>query len=337
MRRALSLLIALTAAMLAVHVPVATAATSVGFEPRSVLGPGIPRDGSSDQNVVELGQVSLPMTSTQTAYVVSVMRVNSATVRTLFDNEVVCTWAGGSKNMVMGQNVYKKGGSQPEWEDVTLTTRFLVHPGVAAEVTCTAYIRTASLGWDNSTVQLVGGSMRFADTSVDNNTRGEPIQKSTSQGVIHLNSGNTVAREPLLPTFDLAPGFKGLSVFGDNEYMVCHPGAECDKSKSSKARFTLFVNQWKADGSLCHQDSSASATLDVPYYVHHIVVPLNKPNFEVRTGDGCIPRFNAYVLVQWLGGETGGIQGTALNLTDSRRSTTTHDSDMSHVFAVPYK
>ncbi|PWK87051.1 hypothetical protein C8D88_104212 [Lentzea atacamensis] len=338
MRRALSLLAVLTTALVAVvHVPTAAASTSVGFEPRSVLGPGVPRDGSSDQNVVELGQVSLRMSSTQTAYIVSVMRVNSATIRTLFDNEVVCRWAGGSKNMVMGQNVYKKGGTQPEWEDVTLTTRFLVHPGVAADVTCTAYLRTASLGYENSTVYLAGGSMRFANTSVENDTRGEALQKSTSQGVIHLNTSNPDAREPLLPMFDLAPGVKGLSVFGDNEYMVCHPNSSCDKAKSSRARFTLLVNQWKADGSVCHQDSSASATVDVPYYVHHIVVPLHKPNFEVRTGDGCIPRVNAYVRVQWLGGETGGIQGTALNLTDSRGSTSTHDSDMSHIFAVPYR
>ncbi|MFI6095845.1 hypothetical protein ACIA8G_09855 [Lentzea sp. NPDC051213] len=338
MRRALSVLASLAIVLLALHVPTATAATSVNFEPRTVLGPGIPRDGSpSEQNVVELGQVSLRMTSTQTAYVVAVMRVNSATIRTLFDNEIVCRWPGGSKNMVLGQNVYHKGSGSPQWEDVSLTTRYLVQPGVDATVTCTAYLRTASLGWDDSTVALVGGSLKFADTSVANDTSGAEIQKSVSQGVIHLNADNADAREPALPTFDLAPGFKGLSVFGDNEYLICHPGSACDKSKTSKARFTLFVNQWKADGTVCHSDSSTSATVDVPYYVHHLVVPLHKQNFEVRTGSGCIPRFNAYVLVQWLGGETGGIQGTAHNLTDSRGSASRHVSDMSHVFAVPYK
>ncbi|MGH3655727.1 MAG: hypothetical protein ACRDUA_03620, partial [Micromonosporaceae bacterium] len=73
----------------------AVAATSVTFTPRTVLGPGVPHDGGTDQNVVALGTISLTMTSTQTAYVVSVMRVNSATIRTLFDNEVVCKGPGG--------------------------------------------------------------------------------------------------------------------------------------------------------------------------------------------------------------------------------------------------
>ena len=337
MRRALSVLAVLITATLAVHVPTAAAATSVEFTAQNVVGPGIPTDGSSDQNVVELGRVSLRMSSAQTAYVVSVMRVNSVTIRSLFDNEVVCRWAGGSKNMVMGQNVHHKGSGHPEYEDTTLTTRFLVHPGVDADVTCTAYIRTASLGWNDSSMRLVGGSLRFADTSIDNAADGEPVQKSTSQGVIHLDGSNVDAQDPALREFDLAPGFKGLSVFGDTEYMVCHPGSGCDKAKSSKARFTLVVNQWKADGSLCHRDSTTSVTLDVPYYVHHAVVPLHKRDFLIRADSGCVPRFDAHVLVEWLGGETGGIQGTALNLTDSRGSAATHDSDMSHIFAVPYK
>lgn len=337
MRKTLSLIAGMAMMMLVVAVSPAAAATSVTFQPRSVLGPGIPRDGSSDQNVVALGSISLDMSSTQTAYVVSVMRVNSATIRTLFDNEIVCKWAGGSKNMVMGQNVYHKGSGSPQWEDVTLTTRYLVHPGVAGVVTCTAFIRTASLGWDNSTVNLAGGSLRFADFSVDNTTAGGPIQGSVPRGVLNLNSSNPIVRQPATPIFDTAAGFTGLSVFGDTEYMICHPGSACDKSGSSTARFTLFVNQWKADGTVCHSDSSTSVTKTVPYYVHHIYVPLNKPDFQIRTDSGCIPRFNAYVLVQWQSGQTGGVQGTAAGLTDSRQSTTKHDSDMSHVYAVPFK
>ncbi|MBP2327965.1 hypothetical protein JOF56_008350 [Kibdelosporangium banguiense] len=327
----------MTMIMLVVLVSPATAATSVTFQPRTVLGPGVPQDGSNDQNIVALGSISLDMSSTQTAYVVSVMRVNSATIRTLFDNEIVCKWAGGSKNMVMGQNVYQKGGGNPQWEDVTLTTRYLVHPGVTGVVTCTAYIRTASLGYDDSTVDLVGGSLRFADVSVDNTAAGEPIQSSVPRGLLNVNSATPIVRQPAMPMFDTAAGFSGLSVFGDTEYMVCHPGSSCDKSGSSTARFTLFVNQWKADGTVCHSDSSASVTKAVPYYVHHIFVPLNKPDFQVRTDSGCIPRFNAYVLVEWLSGETGAVQGTAVGLTDSRGSATKHNSDMSHVFAVAYK
>ncbi len=299
MRKVLSLIAAMTMALVVVHVPQASAATSVTFTPQTVLGPGIPRDGSkSEQNVVALGSVTLNMTSTQTAYVVSVMRVNNATIRTLFDNEIVCKWAGGSKDMVLGQNVYHKGSGSPQWEDTSLTTRYLVHPGVTGTVTCTAYIRTASLGYDNSMVRLVSGSLWFADTSVDNTTTGEPAQASTARGVHNVNAAGPILRDPALPTFDLAPGFKGLSVFGDNEYMICHPNGPCDKNGSSRASFTLYVNQWKADGTLCHSDNSTSETLTVPYYVHHVSVPLHKPDFQVRTGNGCITRFNAYVMVR---------------------------------------
>lgn len=95
------------------------------------------------------------MSATQTAQVVAVMRVNDATIRTLFDNEIVCRWAGGSKNTVLGENVYQKASGKPQYEDITLTAGRLVHPGVATRVTCTAFIRTASLGWDDSTTRAV--------------------------------------------------------------------------------------------------------------------------------------------------------------------------------------
>lgn len=314
----------------------ANAATSVTFTPRTVLGPGVPPSGS-DQNVVPLGTVSLSLTSTQTAYVVSIMRVNSATIRTLFDNEVVCNGPGGwSKNMVIGQNVYHTGSGSPQWEDITLTTRFLVHPGSAGTVTCTAQIRTASLGYDDSTVRLVSGSLRFTDQSVDNAVTGAALQQGVPSGLYKVDAATRTVRLPTLDMFDIRSGFTGLSVFGDTEYMVCHPSTACNKYGTSTARFTLFVNQWKSDGTLCHTDASATVTRTVPYWVHHIFVPLNKANFGVHTGNGCIPRFNAYVKVDWLSGESGAVQGTAVGLTDSRGSTTKHDSDMSHLFAVPY-
>ncbi|CCH32088.1 hypothetical protein ABZ816_26345 [Actinosynnema sp. NPDC047251] len=328
--------VVLSLALLGFTAPQASAATHDDFTPVTVLGPGVPPDGSSDQNVVALGTVTLSMSSTQTAYVVSVMRVNSATLRTLVDNEVVCKWAGGSKNMVVGQNVYKQGGGNAQWEDISLTTRYLLHPGVATNVTCTTYIRTASLGFDDSTVRVVSGYLRFADTSVANNTAGTAIQNSVPPGLRRVDATTPIVREPSLPMFDTAPGFTGLSVFGDTEYMVCHTSSTCDKSGSSQARFTLFVNQWKADGTLCHSDSSATVTKSVPYSVHHVYVPLHQPDFRVRADAGCIPRFNAYVLVQWLSGETGAVQGTAVGLTDSRGSTSKHNSDMSHAYAVPY-
>ncbi|KJK39467.1 hypothetical protein UK23_40800 [Lentzea aerocolonigenes] len=324
LRKTLSL--AAAVAMLALAAPTASAATSVSFTPQSVLGPGVPRDGSrTDQNVVALGTVTLDLTATQSAQVVSVMRVNSATVRTLFDNEIVCSWAGGGKNAVLGQNVYQKGSGSPQWEDLTLTTSQLVHPGVAARVTCTAYVRTASLGWDDSTVNLVSGSLRIAPTA------GRAIQAAVPV-TVPLDAQNPITRQPAIPMFDVPA--RTLDVVADTEYMVCNTSTPCDKTKTSKAAFTLIVNQWKADGTLCQTDSAA-VTADTPYWVHHVVVPLKLTGFPVKTDNGCIPRFNAYVLVKWLSGQTGAVQGVAANLTDARGSTGRHNSDMSAIYVVP--
>jgi hypothetical protein len=101
------------------------------------------------------------------------------------------------------------------------------------------------------------------------------------------------------------------------------------------ARFTLIVNQRKSDGTLCQTSTETFADKTFPYAVHHAYVPLNKANFAISTAAGCIPRFNAYVRVDWKSGQTGGIQGAANGLNDTSTGTTKHNSDMSHVFVVP--
>lgn len=309
--------------------------TTIDLVPQTVLAPGVPLTGF-DQNVVALGSVSLPMTATQTAYVVGTMRVSSATIRSLFDDEVVCTGPSGwRQNVVFGQNVYPVS-THSQFDDVTLTSRFLVHPGVAETITCTANIRTASLGYAAATVRLVSGNLRFADTSIDNDSAGAPVQASVPAGVLRVDAASPTVREPSTDYFELGDGFTGLSVFGDIEFLTCAPGTLCNKTGASNARFTLVVNQWKADGTLCHSDASTSVTRSVPYAVHHAFVPLNTPNFAIQTGGGCIRRFNAYVRTTWLSGETGAVQGMAKGLTNTRQSIAKHDSDMSHLFAVPY-
>lgn len=322
------------AASLLVATP-AQAATSVTFTPQTILAPGLPTHGV-DQNVTPVGTVSLTMTATQTAYVVSKMRVNGATIRSLFDNEVVCQGPGGwSKNMVTGQNVYDMYSGSP-LQDVTLYTRFLVHPGVAGTVTCTANVRGNSLNANDATYQLVSGYIMFADTAVTNATDGHPVQSSVSAGVYSLNASTPPTLWlPALDYFDLPSTVHGLNVVGDAELMVCWPDDDCVVNGSAQVKFTLFINQWKSNGDLCKTDSSIQVTDDVPYWVHHLYVPLNKADFTVSTAAGCIPRFNAYVKAEWLSGQTAGIQGTA-NLTDSRFSTTKHDSDMSHAYVLPY-
>ncbi|MBB5790703.1 hypothetical protein [Jiangella mangrovi] len=317
------------------HPVAAQSATFVSFAPRTILAPGLPVGGGVDQNVTPVGTISLDMTASQTAYVVAKMRVNNATIRSLFDNEVVCSGPGGwSKNMVIGQNVYDRtSGSN---QDVTLYTRFLVHPGVAGTVTCTANVRGNSLSNTDATYDLVSGYLQFADTSVVNDALdGEPVQDSVSAGVHGINAANPVVRLPALDYFTMPSSVTNLNVVADAELMVCYPSTPCDKYDTTLVKFTLFINQWKSDGTLCRTDSSVQVTHDVPYWVHHKYVPLNKADFAVSDAPGCIPRFNAYVKAEWLGGQTAGIQGTALDLPDTRGSSSTHDSDMSHAFVLP--
>ncbi len=226
--------------------PVAAhAATSATFTPRTILAPGLPtaeEGGGVDQNVTPVGTISLTMTASQSAYVVSTMRVNSATIRSLFDNE-----------------------------DVTLYTRFLIHPGVAGTVTCTANVRGNSLSNDDAMYRLVSGYIQFADTSVVNNPlNGAPVQGSVSAGVHRLNAGTPVQRLPALDDFTMPAGVTNLNVVGDVELMVSVPSTPCDRYQSAQVKFTLFINQWKSDGTLCKTDASIQVTHDVPYWVHHM-------------------------------------------------------------------
>ena len=315
----------------------AQAATSVTFAPRTVTSP------HDHQYVAALGSVQLSMTATQTAYVYSTLRANNASNTTLIDNEVRCaSTSGWTKNEVLGQNVLiASATSAPaSLRDIGVTTRFLVHPGAAGTVTCTTYLRSANLGLGNSTVSLVSGELKFADTSVANTTAGTPPQADdgdTPTGrVIGLNSAAPTIREPATEVFETAP-VAGLSVFGDMQLMACYPepaNYDCPVN-SMTARVTLFVNQWKADGTLCKSDSSSSVTAVVRRDVHHLVVPLNT-HFAAATGNGCVPRFNFYVKTDWVSGSTGAVQMAASGLPDASGSTSTHNDAMSHAFAVAY-
>jgi len=315
-----------------------SAARSVTFKPQRVTGPRPPKSGI-DHNVVALGTVQLAMAANQTAYVVSSLRANAATVVTMVDNEVRCRWPGGSKNLVMGQNVYAGTGKNPQWEDTWIVTKFLLHLGVATTATCTTYARVASLYKQTSSVQIVGGSLRFADTSVPNAANGKPLDYEIPYGDLPVDTTtpHRTLRQPALPITTAPAGFRELSAFGDVDYQVCQRGVACNKKSSSTARFTLIVNQWNAAGTkICHTDSTTSSvTKTIPYSVHHAVVPLYTPHFAVSTAPGCAPVFNAYVRVDWLRGEAGAVQGTAVGLPDSRGSTSTHRSAMTHLYIVP--
>ncbi|ONI81437.1 hypothetical protein ALI144C_19060 [Actinosynnema sp. ALI-1.44] len=316
------------------------------FTPRAIRAPRMPTaapGGSwkSDHDVVPLGSVELAMSATQTAYVVSVMRASSATDRSLFGNEVRCRWPGGERNFVTGQNILQPGTSpEREKENVQLTTRFLVHPGVATKVTCTAYVRAATLREDlDAQFRLDSGWIEFAATSVDNTTTGVPAQRAVSRRLVRVGpEPNVIAREPELPSFSLAPGFTHLSVFADTQYQSCYPQKDkhCDTSAStaSTAAFTLYVTQWKGD-EVCQKNRATGEIRDMSFAVHHHYVPLHLPAFAVRAD--CDQRFSAYVLVRWTGGLDGAVQGTAEDLAESRGSTTKHNATTSHIFVIPHK
>ncbi|TDD73718.1 hypothetical protein E1293_30530 [Actinomadura darangshiensis] len=315
----------------------ASAALSATFKPQQIIGPRPPATGI-DQNVVALGTQRLAMTANQTVYVVSALRANEATVLTLVDNEVRCTWPGGSKNLVMGQNIYAGTGANPQWENTWIVTKFLLHPGVATTATCTTYARVASLYKQPSSVQIAEGSLRFADTSVANAANGKPLDYEMPYGDLPVDSSpaHLSVRQPALPITTAPDGFRELSVFGDVNYTVCRADVTCNRKGASTAQFTLIINQWNKDGTAtCHKDASTTVTKKIPYAVHHAVVPLYKPHFKVWTTPGCGPVFNAYVRVDWLGGEAGAVQGTAIGLPDLRGSTSTHRSAMSHLYIVP--
>ena len=315
----------------------AFAATSVTFKPQRITGPPPPESGI-DHNVVALGTVQLAMTADQTAYVVSSLRANAATVVTMVDNEVRCTWPGGGKNLVMGQNLYAGTGQNPQWEDTWIVTKFLLHPGVATTASCTTYARVASLYTQTSSVQIAEGSLRFADTSVANAADGKPLDNEIPYGDLPVDStqDHRTVRQPALPITTVPAGLHELSVFGDVDYQVCQRDVACNKKGASTAQFTLIVNQWdETHKKICQTDSATSVTKEIPYAVHHAVVPLYTPHFAVSTAPGCAPDFNAYVRVDWLSGEAGAVQGTAVGLPDSRGSTSTHRSAMSHLYIVP--
>lgn len=341
----------LAAAMLAAGLTVGTAtvsaagtsaalATTVAYDPIRIWGPRdgarTPPPGVPDHNVVPLKSVSLSMAAGQTAYVVSVMVANGATETSLFDNEVRCFLPDGtSKNMVIGENVYKAGSGHPDWEQRALTTRFLVQAPTAGTVTCTGYARVASQSLLDTYVQLASGSIAFADTSVDNDITGKAIQASVPNGNVPVDASTPTARVPATGTFEIPAGFKGLSIFGDTSYMVCH-SSTCSKTQST-AQFTLIVNQWKDGGVLCDTHAETTTIKSMSYWVHHHYIPLHLPNFPIRTDSGCLPRFNAYVRVDWKSGDSGAVHGTAVPLEDMRGSTGTHASDTSHIYVVPYR
>lgn len=304
----------------------AAAATSQDFGPTVItnISAAPPVGTPATQKVVPLATVTTPATAGQTAYVYSELRAYDADQVNLVDNEVRCSGAGSS-NVVMGENVLPSTGD-PAHRDITIVTRFLVSATSSGTLSCTLYLRTASTS-SSVARETVSGTLRFASTSVGEDSAGLAMQKSLPVGDIPV-TGTTAA-----PVLDqtLPAGYKQLAVIADVEYHRCAAGQTCTNTFST-ARFTLTATT--SGGTGCASAPAASTEETVPRGVNHAAIPLYT---IVTLAPGC-DQVHAQVTTTHTGGDIGSVGGAASGLTDSTGqsgSTPNHTSAMTHLFMVP--
>ncbi|CAG7623614.1 hypothetical protein [Actinacidiphila bryophytorum] len=304
----------------------ASAATSQDFGPTVVTGiPAAPPVGTpATQLVVPMATVSTPVTAGRTAYVYSELRAYDADQVNLVDNEVRCSGAGAS-NVVMGENVLPPTGD-PAHRDITVVTRFLVSATSTGTLNCTLYLRTASTS-SSVAQETVSGTLRFASTSVGEDTNGLAMQQSLPVGELPVTTAVTA------PVVDrtLPPGYSQLAVIADVEYHRCAGTDPCTANYST-ASFTLTATT--SGGSSCASAPPATTQESVPRGVNHAAIPLYT---IVTLAPGCT-HVHAQVTTTHVAGDTGSVGAAAAGLTDSTGqagSTPNHTSAMTHLFVVP--
>lgn len=301
------------------------AATSQDFGPTVITGiPAAPPVGTpATQKVVPLATVTTSLTAGQTAYVYSELRAYAADQVNLVDNEVRCSGAGSS-NVVMGENVLPSTGD-PAHQDITVVTRFLVSATTSGTLSCTLYLRTASTS-SSVAKETVSGTLRFASTSVGEDSAGLAMQKSLPAGNIPVTTSVTT------PVLDqtLPAGYSQLAVIADVEYHRC--GVDSCPNNFSTAKFTLTATT--SGGTGCASAPAATTQESVPRGVNHAAIPLYT---IVTLAPGC-DQVHAQVTTTHVGGDTGSVGGAAPGLTDSTGQsgdTPNHTSAMTHLFIVP--
>ncbi|WP_255947944.1 hypothetical protein [Streptomyces odontomachi] len=301
------------------------AATSQDFGPTVITGiPAAPPVGTpATQKVVPLATVTTSLTAGQTAYVYSQLRAYAADQVNLVDNEVRCSGAGSS-NVVMGENVLPSTGD-PAHQDITVVTRFLVSATTSGTLSCTLYLRTASTS-SSVAKETVSGTLRFASTSVGEDSAGLAMQKSLPAGNIPVTTSVTT------PVLDqtLPAGYSQLAVIADVEYHRC--GVDSCPNNFSTAKFTLTATT--SGGTGCASAPAATTQESVPRGVNHAAIPLYT---IVTLAPGC-DQVHAQVTTTHVGGDTGSVGGAAPGLTDSTGQsgdTPNHTSAMTHLFIVP--
>lgn len=334
-RHRLLVVVAFVATFAGSLILVAPAADAVTFAPRVITGiPAAPKDGETVyQKVVRLETVTAQVTAGKTAYVYAKLDAYDSAHVNLVDNEVICSGAG-SGSAVMGENIDPPTGSEDR-QSISIITRLLVEATSSGTMTCSIYLRTISLS-PNVSSMTVGGELKFAGTDIKQDASGEPIQVAQPAGwPTTLEAGKPLYISTLDRT--LPADYSQVAVIADTEFQSCWPDdangdqkADCGSADTSTARFTLYVRLMDGN-TVCASAPVARTDVTVTKQTHHKTVPLYT---KVSRVPGC-DRLYAYVKAEYLSGHTGGIQGTATNLTDETPPDPKHSSWMTHAFAVP--
>lgn len=334
-RHRLLVVVAFVATFAGSLILVAPAADAVTFAPRVITGiPAAPKDGETVyQKVVRLETVTAQVTAGKTAYVYAKLDAYDSAHVNLVDNEVICSGAG-SGSAVMGENIDPPTGREDR-QSISIITRLLVEATSSGTMTCSIYLRTISLS-PNVSSMTVGGELKFAGTDIKQDASGEPIQVAQPAGwPTTLEAGKPLYISTLDRT--LPADYSQVAVIADTEFQSCWPDdangdqkADCGSADTSTARFTLYVRLMDGN-TVCASAPVARTDVTVTKQTHHKTVPLYT---KVSRVPGC-DRLYAYVKAEYLSGHTGGIQGTATNLTDETPPDPKHSSWMTHAFAVP--
>lgn len=314
---------------------VAPAAQAVTITPRVITAiPASPKPGETVyQKVVKLETVTAQVTAGKTAYLYSKLNAYDSAHVNLVDNEVICSGAG-SGSAVMGENIDPPTG-RADRQSISIITRLLVEATSSGTMTCGIYLRTASLTYNVSSM-TVSGELKFAETDIKEDASGRPIQVAQPAGwPTTLEAGKPLYISTLDRT--LPTDYTEVAVIADTEFQSCWPddadgdgNADCGSSDTSVARFTLYVRLMNGN-TVCASAPIARTDATVTKQTHHKAIPLYTTLTRVP---GC-DRLYAYVKAEYLSGHTGGIQGTATNLTDETPPDPKHSSWMTHAFAVP--
>jgi hypothetical protein len=299
----------------------AASAKSASFGPTVITDvPRAPKgDDKAIQKVVPLGTIETSLQAGKIAYVYSTVTAYNAADVNLIDNEVRCSGAGRS-DVVTGENVLPAPAAPSR---VEIVTRFLVKATTSGTLTCNQFLRTSSTS-ENISRETVASKMRFASEDVGGDVNGAALQRSLPYDP-KPEPVTTSVTTPVLGG-KIPAGRKELAVIADVAFHRC--GGAC----VTKARFELTVTT--SGGANCPSAPVARIERTMQQGVNHAAVPLYT---IVPLKPGCTG-FQAKVTTTNLGDKPGFVGGAAPGLCDTTGPNyceDSHESAMTHIFAVP--